>query len=105
MKKKITISFIGNSKKFVKVFKSIYPNAKLNFYSWRLLGNILSKIETKLKSDVVVICGYDYLVNGILIKSINYNVIYPFKFVKMISKKNTIIFTWIQLIKLLKIKD
>ena len=93
MKKKITISFIGNSKKFVKVFKSIYPNAKLNFYSWRLLGNILSKLEIKLKSDVVVICGYDYSSQWYSYKKYyNYNVIYPFKFVKMISKKKTIIF-------------
>jgi len=93
MKKKIKISFIGNSIKFVKIFKSIYPNAKLNFYSWRLLGRILANKKVNQKSDIVVICGYDYSSQWYSYKKYyNYNVIYPLKIARMISKKNTKVF-------------
>ena len=96
MKKKITISFIGNSVKFVKVFKSIYPNSILKCYSWRLLGNILAEQKIKSKSDVIVICGYDYSSQWYLFqKYYNYNVVYPFKFAKTISKDKTKIFIYL----------
>ena len=106
MQKKITISFIGNSIKFVKVFKSIYPNSISKCYSWRLLGNILAKQKIKSKSDVIVICGYDYFSQWYSYqKYYNYNVVYPFKFAKMISKNKTKVFYVDTINKITKIEN
>ena len=92
-KRKTTISFIGNSIKFVKIFKSIYPGAILNFYSWRSLDNLIKQKIKKTKSDIVVICGYDYASQWYSYqKYYKYNVINPFKFSKILSKKNTEVF-------------
>tara|TARA_B100000900_G_scaffold414457_1_gene441149 strand:- start:2201 stop:2860 length:660 start_codon:yes stop_codon:yes gene_type:complete len=89
MKKKIVISFIGNSIKFIKIFKSIYPYAILNFYSWRFLSTIIFEKKDKPKSDMVVICGYDYSSQWYQYqKYYDHNVVYPLKFAKSISKKN-----------------
>ena len=106
MQKKITISFIGNSIKFVKVFKSIYPNSTSKCYSWWLLGNILAEQKIKFRSDVVVICGYDYSSQWYLYqKYYNYNVVYPLKFAKTISKNKTKIFYIDTINKITKIKN
>ena len=106
MQKKITISFIGNSIKFVKVFKSIYPNSTSKCYSWRFLRNILAKQKIKSKSDVIVICGYDYFSQWYFYqKYYNYNVVYPLKFAKMISKNKTKVFYVDTINKITKIKN
>jgi len=90
MRKKLSISFIGNSEKFVKIFKSIYPNAICNIYSWRCLGNFLLKQKFKYKSDIIIVCGYDYSSQWYWYqKYYKHNIIYPLKFIKMISKKKT----------------
>jgi hypothetical protein len=93
MRKKKRISFIGNSKKFIKIFRLIYPTANFNFYSWRSLGNILLKKRFIYKSDFVVVCGYDYSSHWFKYqKYYKYNVIFPYKVIKKISNKNTKIF-------------
>ena len=106
MKKKITISFIGNSAKFKKVFKSIYPNSILKSYSWRLLGDILIKQKIKSRSDVIVICGYDYSSQWYSYqKYYNCNIVYPLKFAKMISKNKTKVFYVDTINKITRIKN
>ena len=93
MRKKKTISFVGISKKFTKIFKSIYPTANFNFYSWRSLEKSLLKKKFIYKNDFVVVCGYDYSSQWYEYqKYYKCNVIFPYKVVRMISKKNTKIF-------------
>lgn len=93
MRKKKRISFVGISKKFTKIFKSIYPTANFNFYSWRSLEKILLKKKFIYKNDLVVVCGYDYSSQWHEYqKYYKCNVIFPYKVVRMISKKNTKIF-------------
>ncbi len=90
MRKKIKISFIGKSEKFVKIFKSLYPKAIFNLYSWRSLDKIITNKKIKHKNDMVVICGYDYASQWYSYKKYyERNVINPSIITKMLSKKNT----------------
>lgn len=59
IKKKIT--FIGSSKKFISIAKSIYPDSYINIYYWRDL-HTADRLDKKKGSmpDIIFVCGFDY---------------------------------------------
>jgi len=107
MKKKIKLTLLGNSIKFKKVFKSIYPNAVIKVYPWRSINNTLFKKKNLLiKADIVLICGYDYKSQWYNYKSYyRNNIINPLKLTKLVSRKKTIIFYIDTINKIIKKKN
>ena len=88
MKKKIII--IGNSHKFIKILKELYPNFEIIIYPWRTsLNTSLQKTFGK-KADLIFICGYNYKSQWYTYsKYYHSNITTPLKLVNFLIKKNT----------------
>jgi hypothetical protein len=87
--KKIII--IGNSNKFIKILKKIYPNSEITIYHWRNnLNTHLQKKKLIKKPDIIFICGYNYESQWYTYsRYYNNNVTGPLKLVSVLVKKNT----------------
>lgn len=85
------IIVLGKSDKFTKIIKKLYPNYKINIYSWRKKIN-LSYLKNFGQIKIIFICGYDYNSQWYNYDKYYYaNILYPLKFIKTISNVNTTI--------------
>lgn len=94
MRKKFKrIAILGDSTKFKKIMSSIFFQSKIEIFSWRNIKNFtLDKKRNIPKVDLILVCGYDFNSNWYSYK--NYykiNVLFPFKFIKALSKNKTFI--------------
>ena len=88
MKKKIII--IGNSPKFIKILKQLYPYSEIIIYHWRKILDIHLKKKIIKKPDIIFICGYNYKSQWYNYSKYYYsNVTAPLKLVDFLIKKNT----------------
>ena len=88
MKKKIII--IGNSHKFIKILKELYPNFEIIIYHWRNSLNIHLQKRLFKKPDIIFICGYNYESQWYAYsKYYNSNITAPLKLVTFLVKKGT----------------
>jgi hypothetical protein len=84
------IIILGRSKKFIDIIKKIFPESKIDIYSWRYLKKNYKK--KTIYTDLIFICGYDFKSQWYSYKEYyNININYPLKFIKKISKKNIFI--------------
>jgi hypothetical protein len=86
------ISIIGNSKKFIKIIKVVFPRSKIIIYSWRSLNQKELSYNSVKKSDLILICGYDF--NSFSYSYLDYynvNITFPFKFIKSLLKSTTLV--------------
>ena len=88
MKKKIII--IGNSYKFIKILKELYPNYEIIIYHWRTGLNLNLQKKFSEKADIIFICGYNYESQWYTYsKYYHSNITAPLKLVNFLIKKNT----------------
>lgn len=90
-KNKLKVVIVGNSQKFISIFKSIYKNSYIKEYSWRSIIDLDFKKEKLFKyPNVIFICGYDYKSQWYLFKRYySSNVLMPLKLVKFLANSNT----------------
>ena len=94
-KNKPKIIVIGNSKKFISIFESIYKKSNIKKYSWRSIIDLDFKEQKLFKNPkVIFICGYDYKSQWYLYEQYYHrNVSLPFKLVKfLVDDKTKIIY-------------
>jgi|TARA_B110000027_G_scaffold132408_1_gene158516 hypothetical protein len=88
MKKKIVI--IGNSLKFIKILKELYPNFEIIVYHWRSNLNIHLQKKLVKKPDIIFICGYNYESQWYAYsKYYHSNITAPLKLANFLIKKST----------------
>ena len=88
MKKQIFI--IGNSPKFIKIFKELFPNSDIYIFNWRnsLSINLYKKLSKQ--PDIIFICGYNYESQWYnYSKYYHSNITAPLKLVNFLKKKKT----------------
>ena len=86
------IAIVGNSKKFIKIIKEIFPRSKIIIYSWRSLNQKKLYYNFVTKFDLILVSGYDY--NSFSYSYLNYynvNITFPFNFIKSLLKSNTLV--------------
>lgn len=90
-KNKSNIVVIGNSKKFIRIIRSIYKDSYIKIYSWRSISNIDFQKENKFKNPkLILICGYDYASQWYSFnKYYSSNISMPIKFVKFLANYRT----------------
>ena len=84
------IAFIGNSKKFIFEFNSFFRYTLRSIIPWRKVQYF--HLKKKIIYNLIFICGYDfgsYHIDYRLFEK--NNITYPFKFIKKISNKKTIL--------------
>jgi len=86
------IAIVGNSEKFVKIIKEIFPGSKIIIYSWRSLNQKKLSCNFVTKFDLIVVNGYDY--HSFSYSYLNYynvNITFPLNFIKSLLKLNTLV--------------
>ena len=94
MRKKFKkIAILGESIKFKKIISSIFNKSKIQVFSWRKIENkVLDKRTIIPKVDLILVCGYDFKSNWYSYNEYyRVNVALPFKFIKLLSTKKTLI--------------
>jgi hypothetical protein len=84
-----SIILIGSSKKFLSIFKSIYPLAKIKIYPWR---KIVAKHENIVEQhpDLIIVCGFDYKSYWYTYENFcRKNIDLPLLFIKKIANKKS----------------
>lgn len=92
-KHRYQILFLGYSLKFQDIFKVIFPNSRFEFISWRKCNTSLLQNRIRAKTDILILCGFDYGSFTYKYKNfLNVNINNPLFLVKKFSSKKTIIF-------------
>ena len=86
------ISIIGNSKKFIKIIKEVFPRSKIIIYSWRSLNQKELSYNFVKKSDLILVSGYDFhSFSYSYLDYYNVNITFPFNFIKSLLKSTTLV--------------